>query len=237
MDQDETWRGGRPWPWQHCVRWGPSSPSPNGAQPSNFQVITKQWPNRFELRCVRPSVCTSTKSFSDFDLIWCMGRPRPVMRTSMTLTLSKVKVLELLKFWKLLFSRSISSIFAWSSKLMVGDDSMGPGLQLVYSPIFEFPSKKVTTRVQTSRHVDIWRNSNGCILVLRETTVTWSGKLVVLHALCMLMWPWSDPRSRSRGFWTSKNCRKLHFSRSISSAILAWSSKLMVDRDSVGSSL
>ena len=31
--------------------------------------------------------------------------------------------------------------------------------------------------------------------------------------------------------------RKLHFSRSISSAILAWSSELMVDYDSMGASL
>ena len=28
-DQDETWHAGRPRPWSHCVRWGPSSPSPN----------------------------------------------------------------------------------------------------------------------------------------------------------------------------------------------------------------
>jgi len=32
-DQDETWHAGRPWPWPHCVRWRPSSPSPKGAQP------------------------------------------------------------------------------------------------------------------------------------------------------------------------------------------------------------
>jgi len=25
-DQDETWHACRPWPWPHCVRWGPSSP-------------------------------------------------------------------------------------------------------------------------------------------------------------------------------------------------------------------
>jgi len=25
MDQDETWHAGRPRPWPHCVRWGPSS--------------------------------------------------------------------------------------------------------------------------------------------------------------------------------------------------------------------
>ena len=32
-DQNETWLAGRPRPWPHCVRWGPSSPSPKGAQP------------------------------------------------------------------------------------------------------------------------------------------------------------------------------------------------------------
>jgi len=35
-DQDETWHAGRPRPWPHCVRWGPSSPSPKGAQPPIF---------------------------------------------------------------------------------------------------------------------------------------------------------------------------------------------------------
>jgi len=29
-DQDETWHAGTPRPWPHCVRWGPSSPSPKG---------------------------------------------------------------------------------------------------------------------------------------------------------------------------------------------------------------
>jgi len=28
MDQDETWHADRPWPLAHCVRWGPSTPSP-----------------------------------------------------------------------------------------------------------------------------------------------------------------------------------------------------------------
>jgi len=32
MDQDENWRACRPRPWPHCVRWGPSSPSPKLAQ-------------------------------------------------------------------------------------------------------------------------------------------------------------------------------------------------------------
>ena len=30
MDQDETRHAGRPRPWPHCVRWGPSSPPPKG---------------------------------------------------------------------------------------------------------------------------------------------------------------------------------------------------------------
>ena len=30
MDENETWRAGRPWSWPHCVRWGPSSPFPKG---------------------------------------------------------------------------------------------------------------------------------------------------------------------------------------------------------------
>ena len=81
---------------------------------------------------VCPSVRTSTKSFSNFHLIWCVGRPRTHMRTSVTSTRSKVKVTELPKLQKVHFSRSTSSaILAWSSKLMIGGHSMGPGLQLV----------------------------------------------------------------------------------------------------------
>ena len=36
MDQDETWHAGRPRPWPHRVRWGPSSRSPKWAQPPIF---------------------------------------------------------------------------------------------------------------------------------------------------------------------------------------------------------
>jgi len=32
-NQDETWHAGRPRPWPHCVRWGPSSPPPKGHSP------------------------------------------------------------------------------------------------------------------------------------------------------------------------------------------------------------
>jgi len=44
MDQDETWHAGRPRPRTHCVRWGPSSPSPKGAQPPIFGPYLL-WPN------------------------------------------------------------------------------------------------------------------------------------------------------------------------------------------------
>ena len=104
------------------------------------------------------------------------------------------------------FSRSISAVFAWSSKLMVGGDSMGPGLQLIWARFF--PSRKAITRDQTSPNVHIWQNSSGHNLVLCGVTVTWLGTLVVLDVLYMLIWPWPDPRSRSRSrsIWTSAIC-------------------------------
>ena len=40
-DQDETLHAGRPRPWPHCLRWGPSSPSPKvSAAPSNSRPIS-----------------------------------------------------------------------------------------------------------------------------------------------------------------------------------------------------
>jgi len=36
MYHDTSWYGSQPQPGQHCVRWGSSSPSPEGAQPPNF---------------------------------------------------------------------------------------------------------------------------------------------------------------------------------------------------------
>ena len=36
-DQDETWQAGKPRPWPHCVRWGPSSPL-KGHTPSQFSA-------------------------------------------------------------------------------------------------------------------------------------------------------------------------------------------------------
>jgi len=37
-DEDETWHASKPRPWPHCVRWGPNSPSPKGAQPPEFSA-------------------------------------------------------------------------------------------------------------------------------------------------------------------------------------------------------
>ena len=93
------------------------------------------------------SVSMSTKSFSDFDLIWSVGRPRPDMHTSVTSTQSKVtvKVTELPKLRKLHFSRSISfAVLTWSSKLMVGGNSMGPGLHLIGAQFSNFLLEKLS---------------------------------------------------------------------------------------------
>jgi len=102
--------------------------------------------SRLELRCVRPSVRTKS-FFPDFHLIWCVGRPRPHMRTSVTSTRSKVrvKVTELRKLRKLHFSRYISSVVsAWRSKLMVVDDCVGPGLQRAGAQFLNFLLEKLS---------------------------------------------------------------------------------------------
>jgi len=46
MDQGVTWYGGRPRPTRHCVRRGPSSPTPKDAQPPIFGQCPL-WPNRW----------------------------------------------------------------------------------------------------------------------------------------------------------------------------------------------
>jgi len=62
MDQDVTWYGGRPRPRPHCVRWGPSCPSPKGAQPP---------PQIFGPCLLWP------KGWMDQYATWCEGRRRP----------------------------------------------------------------------------------------------------------------------------------------------------------------
>jgi len=60
-NEDETWRAGRPRPWPHCVRWGPSSPSHKGAQPQPI----------FGPYLLRPN------DYMDQDATWYGARPQP----------------------------------------------------------------------------------------------------------------------------------------------------------------
>jgi len=39
MDQDAIWKGGRPWPRRHYVRWGPSCPKKGAHQPPSFRLM------------------------------------------------------------------------------------------------------------------------------------------------------------------------------------------------------
>ena len=155
----------------------------------------------------------STKFFFRFRCN--LGRPRPDMRTSVTSTRSKVK--ELLKFHKLQFSKSISTILAWSSKLMIGHDRMGPGLQLV--------GKKALTLSSNFAECRHYVNFKWPYFRIPWSYSNTTCALIVLHVLWMPTGHWRDSRSRSRsrGYWSSENCRKLHFSRPISSTILACS--------------
>jgi len=154
----------------------------------------------------------------------------------MTLTRSKVKVkvMGLLNFPKLHFSTSIScAILACSSKLIVDHNSMGSSLQLVWT---QFPFKTAITCLKTSWNVDITRISNGHVSVLLDAMVTRSGMLGVLYVLRILIWPWPDPRWRSRSltFRSSENCTFLCLPPP-----LFWrgTHNLMVDYDSMGPSL
>jgi len=61
-DQDETWHAGRPRPWPHSVRWGPSSPSFKGAETPIFDPYL----------AVAPNGCM------DQHVTWYGARPRPM---------------------------------------------------------------------------------------------------------------------------------------------------------------
>ena len=67
-DQYETWNAGRPRPWPHCVRWGPSSPSPKGAQPPIFGSR----PSDHYFRSVCLFVCAESFSavFDPISITW-----------------------------------------------------------------------------------------------------------------------------------------------------------------------
>ena len=68
-DQDETWHAGRPRPWLHCVRWGPSSPPQKGHSP------------QFSAHMLRPNGCMAWINMS-LGIELCLG---PVSYTHLTL--------------------------------------------------------------------------------------------------------------------------------------------------------
>jgi len=64
MDQPETWHAGRPRPWPHCVRWGPSFSPKRGHSPPHKKKKFGPcllWPN----------------GLMDQDTTWYGGSPRP----------------------------------------------------------------------------------------------------------------------------------------------------------------
>jgi len=62
MHQDETWHGGRPQPWPHCVRRGPRSPSLKRGQSPQFSAHV---------------YCGQTDGWMNQDATWYGGRPLP----------------------------------------------------------------------------------------------------------------------------------------------------------------
>jgi len=100
MDQHESWCGGKPQPWPHCVRWGPSR-RPKWAQPPIFDPRLL-WPNgwmdqdatwyrvrsRPRRHCVRsdpaPAPQKSATAAPIFDpcLLWPNGRPSQQLLSS-----------------------------------------------------------------------------------------------------------------------------------------------------------
>jgi len=121
------------------------------------------------------------------------------MHTSMTSTRSKIKVTELLKFRKLHFSSCIfSAILAWSSKLMVDYDNMGPSLQLVGARFLNFLLSQLSCDFR-HRRMSILQDFKRAIFpyCLRLESHGRVCVLVVLCVLYMLLWPSPDPRSRS----------------------------------------
>jgi len=129
------------------------------------------------------------------------------MRTSVTLAQSKVKlkVTELLKLWKSQFSMSISSaIFSWSWNwwlVVIARD-------LIYSPFWAWfwnflkESYHGSSYFEERRYLakfkwPYFRTAWGCSHMVRH-----AGSPTVL---CMLIWPWPDPRSRSLTFYSFEN--------------------------------
>jgi len=127
-----------------------------------------------------------------------VGSSTHIVHADVTLTRSKVKVMELLKFRKLHFSGSISfAILMLSSKLMVDHDSMGPIVQRIGAQCSNFLLRKLSHDFKLCGMLTL-HAFQMLIFPYCLRRVTWSGMLVVIYVLCMLIWPWPEPRSVSR---------------------------------------
>jgi len=114
------------------------------------------------------------------------GSPICIAYADVTLTWSKVKLTDLLKFRKLLFSTSISSaILACSWKLMVDYDCMGPSPQLFGIRFLNFcPSWGHVT----SEFTNCWHHQNSLLFIstLAEARSLWLCLHVGRNKPCML---------------------------------------------------
>jgi len=131
---------------------------------------------------------------------------------------------------KLHFYRYISSaILAWSSKLMVdrGRDSMGPNLQLVGARFSIFLLRKLSHDFKLCRMSILNEFQMAIFPYCVRLRSHGRGRWCIAHTDMTLTW--SKVKVKVTDL---QKFRKLHFSTSISSAILACSSKLLVDYDS-----
>ena len=120
------------------------------------------------------------------DMVGHAGSRICTVHTDLTLTWSKVKVTDLLKFQKLHFSTSTSSaILAWRSQLMGDYDSMGPSVQLFGARFLNSPP---VGRHVISKFATCWCHQNPLhfISVLAEARSLWLWLQVGGNKPCML---------------------------------------------------
>ena len=118
--------------------------------------------------------CFTKFKWSYFRSAWCYSHvlghassPTCTVYVDMTLTRSKVKVTDHLNFRQLPTNAHFQVYLLRHFPLELKTDGWywqyATWSTACQRPIFEFPSRKVITRVQTSRNVDISRHSNGHI--------------------------------------------------------------------------
>jgi len=87
---------------------------------------------------------------------------------------------------------------------MVDDDSMVPGLQFVRARFSTFLLGELFTRVQTCAECRYFTQFKWPYFISASCYSPMVGQTgSPRRILCMLTWPWPDPRSRPRSIWTS----------------------------------